>query len=244
MTDEKPPKTAMQARAEASLRARGPKRREPPKAAMKTTRDDTPRGRQLEAMRKRGLAKAPIVAPAKPGAGLSADLSPGRPRGAGRASKPGDGRTAPRPVRPAESIDGLNPDPRRLVLVEEFRVEIPGPWQETRISSNDRLDKFEKARREKLWRRASGLASPASLVEPYLVEPYPFARLVVWYRFPSNIRREVSNLQPTSKNIVDGLVDAGLLVDDRDEFVDGPDNRREYPNGPHRVTVQVWTPAD
>jgi hypothetical protein len=121
-------------------------------------------------------------------------------------------------------------------------VEIPidmtrfTDWQESRISANDRYGHFEKAKRTKRWRKAGKLAA-----RDVLPEPLPWARLVVLYRFPDNLRRETSNLQPTSKAIVDGLVDAGVLVDDRDECCDGPDNRRAWPNGPHEVVVQVWT---
>lgn len=70
------------------------------------------------------------------------------------------------------------------------------------------------------------------------------ARIEIWYRFPDNRRREVANLQPTSKAIVDGLVDAGLLPDDQDEHCVGPDNRRLWPNGPHEVLVRVYALDD
>ena len=212
-----------------------------PKRAITTTGTDTSRARQLSALRSRGLAKAPIIPPARPAGAVRADLSVGGAGGTEVTSRPSAGRTAPRPVRPPESIVGRRPDPRPMDLVEEFEIPVPGEWSELRISSNDRLDKFEKAKRTKAWREEAGRVASREWLFP---KPHPFARLVVWYRFPDNTRREVANLQPTSKAIVDGLVDAGVLVDDRDEFADGPDNRREYPNGPYRVTVQVWTPAD
>jgi hypothetical protein len=123
-------------------------------------------------------------------------------------------------------------------MVAEFGVDIPGEWLDVRISANDRLDKRAEAKRVKLWRTAGAAAAGAA----WSAGPLPWARLIVRYRFPDYIRRETANLQPTSKAIVDGLVDAGLLLDDRDEFVDGPDNRRAWPNGQHAVVVQVWTP--
>lgn len=144
------------------------------------------------------------------------------------------------PPRPAEGHIGLLPDPVPLVLATEFEIDMTRfeDWQAGRISANDRYGHREKAKRTKRWRKAGKLAAAG-----WPSGPLPWARLVVWYRFPDNVRRETSNLQPTSKAIVDGLVDAGVLADDRDEMADGPDNRRVWPNGPHRVVVQVWTPS-
>jgi crossover junction endodeoxyribonuclease RusA len=107
------------------------------------------------------------------------------------------------------------------------------------INANDRLHFHAKARLTKAWREATAAAVG---FEPYR---YERARIVIAYRFPTNHRREVSNLQPTSKAIVDGLVDALLIPDDDDAHVIGPDNRRDYPNGPLRVTVTITeeTPA-
>ena len=38
-------------------------------------------------------------------------------------------------------------------------------------------------------------------------------------------RRDVGNMAPTTKAIVDGIVDAGVLVDDDDRHIEGPDHR-------------------
>jgi crossover junction endodeoxyribonuclease RusA len=101
------------------------------------------------------------------------------------------------------------------------------------INANDRHHHHAKAKLTKAWRQA---AEAAVGFDPYY---YERAHITVAYRFPTNHRREVANLQPTSKAIVDGLVDAGLLPDDSDDHVIGPDNRRERPNGPARVTVTI-----
>lgn len=124
------------------------------------------------------------------------------------------------------------------------------------INANDRPHHHAKAKLTKAWREQAALSVPKlrPIVRPGLhgalavlagFEPNTFARahVIVSYRFPNNRRREVSNLQPTSKAIVDGLVDAGVLPDDDDRHVIGPDNRRTYPNGEPEVTITI-TPLE
>lgn len=101
------------------------------------------------------------------------------------------------------------------------------------INANDRLHFQAKAKLTRTWRDLARLSARGTLTG------FHHAHITVTYRFPTNHRREVSNLQPTSKAIVDGLVDAGVLVDDDDDHVTGPDNRRERPNGSLRVTVTI-----
>lgn len=52
------------------------------------------------------------------------------------------------------------------------------------------------------------------------------ASVVVEYRPPDKRRRDVHNLYPTAKAAIDGLVDAGVLPDDNDHHLLGPDMRR------------------
>jgi Holliday junction resolvase RusA-like endonuclease len=103
------------------------------------------------------------------------------------------------------------------------------------INANQRLHHHAKAKLTKAWREAAGLH--AKYAEDY--RQYDRAHITIAYRFPNNRRRETSNLQPTSKAIVDGLVDAGVIPDDSDEFVVGPDNRRHVPNGSPLVTITI-----
>jgi len=48
----------------------------------------------------------------------------------------------------------------------------------------------------------------------------------------------VSNSFPTFKACIDGFVDAGVLADDSDLHVVGPDPRRGY-DGPPRITFTL-----
>ncbi|MCW2785213.1 MAG: hypothetical protein JWP74_1730 [Marmoricola sp.] len=103
------------------------------------------------------------------------------------------------------------------------------------INANDRKHWRTEAKTTKTWREAAATECKRANLPAFDVP----VRIVIAYRFPDNRRRETSNLQPTSKAICDGIVDSGVITDDRDELVTGPDNRREYPNGPHRVTVTI-----
>lgn len=113
-----------------------------------------------------------------------------------------------------------------------FTLEPPCAY----INANDRMHHHAKAKLTRGWRKLTAAMLTTS-GEP--VPAYGRAHITITYRFPTNHRREVSNLQPTSKAIVDGLVDAGLIPDDDDLHVVGPDNRREWPNGTRRVTVTI-----
>lgn len=59
------------------------------------------------------------------------------------------------------------------------------------------------------------------------------------FRFPNNRRRDTGNLYPTIKAIVDGFVDAKVLVDDCDGVLFGPWLTRQYPNGPAQITIEM-----
>jgi hypothetical protein len=53
----------------------------------------------------------------------------------------------------------------------------------------------------------------------------PRAHLTVRVGWPDKRRRDVANISPTIKALIDGIVDAGLLLDDDDTHLIGPDLR-------------------
>lgn len=125
-------------------------------------------------------------------------------------------------------------------------------WKRDHLSLNDhKAHHYERSRREQLWQDLAARAAHQMRVGPV---PGERARIEIWYRFPDNRRREVGNLQPTSKAIVDGLVQreertkgkarrrpfVQLLPDDSDRYLVGPDNRRDPVNGPHQVVVRIY----
>jgi hypothetical protein len=104
------------------------------------------------------------------------------------------------------------------------------------LNANDRLHWRPKGELTKTWREAAEAAVNA-LFEPY---HYERAHVVCTIRFPDNTRRDVGNWYPTAKACLDGIVDSQLVIkDDSDRYITGPDMRREYPNGPARVTVTI-----
>jgi len=103
------------------------------------------------------------------------------------------------------------------------------------INANDRLHHAPKAKLTRTWRDLAA----ATINTGWFPDRYQRAHITVAIRFPNNRRRDVGNLYPTAKAIVDGCVDANLLSDDDDKHVIGPDLRRDYPNGEPRVTVTI-----
>jgi crossover junction endodeoxyribonuclease RusA len=88
------------------------------------------------------------------------------------------------------------------------------------INSNSRMHRHQEAKMTKAWRvtaalRAHGIPQFEGQV-----------RIVAHIFKPRDtFKFDPNNLADTTKAIVDGLVDAGLFVDDSREYVIGPDHR-------------------
>lgn len=99
----------------------------------------------------------------------------------------------------------------QLVLVARGRE-----W----LSANQRLYWAVRADRVRSWRElAACRAREAKL--PRLIR----AHIICELNFTDLRRRDPSNWAPTAKACVDGLVDAGVFVDDNHTRVVGPDMR-------------------
>lgn len=88
----------------------------------------------------------------------------------------------------------------------------------------------------KYWRRMAWAEASNRIIRrewPVLQR----AHIVITITWPDNRRRDPANWAPTGKAIVDGLVTAGLLPDDDDKHVSGPDMRRGY--GPHAIHIRI-----
>jgi len=89
------------------------------------------------------------------------------------------------------------------------------------LTLNQRLHRMESARRTKLLRNQG-----AMVVRSMRPEPMQRAHLTVTVSWPDGRRRDVHNLLPTIKGHIDGMVtDGGLLPDDDDKHLIGPDLR-------------------
>lgn len=66
------------------------------------------------------------------------------------------------------------------------------------------------------------------------------ARVEMEFAYPDRRRRDRSNLAPTVKALMDGLIDAGLLPDDADRFLDGPHTVTATRLADHCVAVPMY----
>lgn len=98
-------------------------------------------------------------------------------------------------------------------------LTIPAPcdW----LNSNQRLYRMVSARRIAAWRNAADYAATEAAHDSFLV---PVHITVTVHKTRAG-RWDAGNLYPTAKAIVDGLVDAGVIPDDSNEWVTGPDMR-------------------
>jgi crossover junction endodeoxyribonuclease RusA len=88
------------------------------------------------------------------------------------------------------------------------------------LNANHRGHWSKRSGRTKAIRTAAWLLTRDAGV-PHLARAY----VVAEYRPPNRRTRDVHNLYPSAKAAVDGVVDAGVLTDDSDAYLIGPDMR-------------------
>lgn len=88
------------------------------------------------------------------------------------------------------------------------------------LNANQGLHHRVKAKRVKAIREAAYL-----MARSVGVPPLPRAHIFGFYLPTDGRRRDPANWAPSAKAAVDGLVDAGVLVDDDDKHLIGPDMR-------------------
>jgi len=103
--------------------------------------------------------------------------------------------------------------------VSEWTLTIPADamW----INSNYRNGWRRAAQLTKSWRELAHWYAKAEKLPTGLARVHIEATL----QFRDNRRRDVHNLMPTLKAVVDGLVDYGLIPDDSTRYLTGPDLR-------------------
>lgn len=93
------------------------------------------------------------------------------------------------------------------------------------LNANHRLHRMQAAKLTSDIREAAGWCTRAAKV-PHLKR----ARIVAEVRFWDARKRDPANWAPSAKAGVDGVVDAGVLDDDDDRHLDGPDMRLGEPD--------------
>jgi hypothetical protein len=97
------------------------------------------------------------------------------------------------------------------------------------VNANDRLHyrpKANKVAQMRAWARDAAKRYPHDNW-PLLARQ----NVRVYYQFTNLAAvRDIGNLQPSSKAFLDGCVEAGMLLDDNDKCVEGPDNRLDKPD--------------
>jgi Holliday junction resolvase RusA-like endonuclease len=88
------------------------------------------------------------------------------------------------------------------------------------LNANRRQHHMAKARLTKAIRDAAHVCARG-----YRIPTLQRARIVCEFRPPDRRIRDVHNLFPSAKAAIDGLVDAGVLPDDSDRYLIGPDLR-------------------
>jgi hypothetical protein len=120
----------------------------------------------------------------------------------------------------------------------QFTVPAPAAW----INSNQRLHRMQVAKLTALWRDAGLEAAARHGWEPFTGRVHITAH--IWKARGG--RYDPNNLWPTVKACVDGIVSAGLLVDDDHAHVLGPDMRHGGKGEPALVFVirELDTPEE
>lgn len=102
-----------------------------------------------------------------------------------------------------------------------YTVTIPVDLKLEALSANGRVHWSVRKARTKVLRDKAHIATISAGIPPM-----SRAHLVVTVAWPDRRRRDVANLSPTFKALIDGFVqDAGLLPDDDDTHLIGPDLR-------------------
>lgn len=103
-----------------------------------------------------------------------------------------------------------------------------GPWTVTIpavvdwLNLNQRMHWAQKAKLTKAWRTQADLRATIADLPKGLERVHITAHIIK----STSRQYDVHNLMPTLKACVDGLVDYGLILDDTNEHLTGPDLRQ------------------
>lgn len=115
-------------------------------------------------------------------------------------------RNVPAVVRPDRAV------PTPLQLSGEWALQLPF---QTQLSLNDRDHWAVAAKKKKPWREAAMVLARAARIPPC-----QRIRVELHYVPKQERRRDPDNLIACLKPLVDGLVDAGVVADDTEHYVE------------------------
>ncbi|MFB9926029.1 hypothetical protein ACFORO_12380 [Amycolatopsis halotolerans] len=99
-------------------------------------------------------------------------------------------------------------------MTDPIEIDVPLHKGKPPLTHNLRLHRQEEARRAKKIRESVGWKAKAMLLGHHR-----HITVQLHYLPGDNKRRDAPNLTATSKPAIDGLVDAGLVRDDNDDYV-------------------------
>ena len=113
----------------------------------------------------------------------------------------------------------------------ELSLEIPAEWW---INANMRLHWTKRSARTANLR----MLALSECQKQRLIKGLESARITAWITYPTKAKHDPNNDSPTTKALVDGLVDYGVLPDDDHLHLAGPDHRYAGVT-PGRYTVRM-----
>ena len=121
----------------------------------------------------------------------------------------------------------------------EHTIFIPTPRDRKNklawINMNQRLHWAPKAERTRQWR----IIARHVAENKGLPKQLDHVRIIAHVHRTDNRSYDCHNYLPTAKAIVDGLVDYGLLPDDNNDHLEGPDMRRGQKHAQPGITITI-----
>lgn len=113
----------------------------------------------------------------------------------------------------------------------ELWIPAPTEW----LNANQRLHWAAKAKRTRIWRQAACAHAKSHHLPTFGNRVH----VTITITKPTRRRYDVHNLLPTAKAVIDGLVDYGLIPDDDNAHLIGPDLRAADETGPAAITITI-----
>lgn len=118
-------------------------------------------------------------------------------------------------------------------IEQVHQIDLPGKsWPGALVSMNELRGRSKHLHHKTApWRDYGFITAKKAIRDGRLKYLPPGVRLWMEVRHATNHRRDTPNIMPSAKAFVDGLIDAGVVSDDKDGVLEGPLIRRIYPNG-------------